>query len=494
MLPTYLQTTSTGFFFRMYVPKSLQPILKKTELKRAIRTTNRAVAERQAIIYAGKALELFDSLKEPELTDVLFSTIKIASLKRYPDGTVEMTGLETDPNHPEAEEKAFNNIMEKFQCVPVGDPTVAAATPLTAVPAMRLSEAVNLFITARSKKAAKRNTLFDEKAARVPFKLLTEYLGEDKYIREITLADAELFQEKLRFFPRVRTTNARLGLTFNQLISLKETDTISENTQGQHIGKLSGLWNWLNESKTLSLTNPFYGLADKKIMHRESPIRKRQAFDATDLQKIFAHGIWTDCQYKSNWEYFLAPLLLYTGARVNEIVQLEKKDILTVDGILCISINDLPTKDEPDIVWEAAPKRVKNSSSRREIPVHSALINLGFLDFVETIKSGRLFPDIKPIVGKLAKTPCRRFNEDILVEVGVKIQHRKTFYSFRHTTMNTLKQLRVNLEERGQLAGHTQSKITSTYGDEYSISDMQILVERLNFSASMPGVKPWTQG
>jgi len=70
----------------MRVPKDLQPVLKKRELKKAIRTTNLVVATRQAVVYAAKAIELFDSLQEVSLSDILFTTMVVAQKS---DGSTE---------------------------------------------------------------------------------------------------------------------------------------------------------------------------------------------------------------------------------------------------------------------------------------------------------------------------------------------------------------------------------------------------------------------
>jgi integrase len=487
---SYLISTSQGFFFRMRVPKDLQPILKKRELKRAIKTTSRIVAERQAIVYAAKAIELFSSLQEVPLADILFTTIRVAEAERRPDGTIKIKGVEMDPDKPEAELKLYNNMIERLAALPMT--TTPVAPPTTTPPKkLMLSEAVDRFMKHRRERALKQGVIFDEKAARVPFVLLTEFLGGDKPIVDITEDDAQLFYEKLKLLPAIRTGNDCKGLSFLQLITM-DVDKISINTHGQHIGKISGLWHHLNDKKILMVENPFFGMADKKVMHAEAAIKKRQAFDATDVQKIFKHPIWTEKAYEDIWEYWLPLILIHSGARTNEIVQMEKKDVVKIDGIWCLSINDLPTKDEPDDVWEIAPKRVKTANSRREIPIHHMLFKLGFLNFVDSIKSGRLFPDIEPIAHKLAATPCKRFNERRLVEMGVKVTKKKTFYSLRHTVMNELKRLRVVPEERGQLAGHSpQQKITEGYGNEFPLEDMQALVERLDFSYALQNTLPW---
>ncbi len=71
--------------------------------------------------------------------------------------------------------------------------------------------------------------------------------------------------------------------------------------------------------------------------------------------------------------FWLMPLGLFTGARLNELCQLRVHDVFhDAHGVPLISINDNGFK-----------KSVKNEQSKREIPICSKLIAMGFLDFVE---------------------------------------------------------------------------------------------------------------
>lgn len=62
----------------------------------------------------------------------------------------------------------------------------------------------------------------------------------------------------------------------------------------------------------------------------------------------------------------------YTGARVAELCQLRREDVFEIDKIWCLRITA-----------EAGP--LKTLSSERIVPVHSALIAEGFLQFAEKI-------------------------------------------------------------------------------------------------------------
>jgi integrase len=73
----------------------------------------------------------------------------------------------------------------------------------------------------------------------------------------------------------------------------------------------------------------------------------------------------------------------YSGARVSEICQLRREDVVEFDGIWCMKI--MP---------EAGS--VKTSGSERIIPVHPALEKSGFLQFALQKNAGPIFSDLPP--------------------------------------------------------------------------------------------------
>jgi site-specific recombinase XerD len=73
------------------------------------------------------------------------------------------------------------------------------------------------------------------------------------------------------------------------------------------------------------------------------------------------------------YRFWLLPLGLFTGARLNELCQLRVHDIRRDGhGINVMSVND-----------NGNNKSLKNEQSRREIPICSALVDMGFMAFVE---------------------------------------------------------------------------------------------------------------
>lgn len=89
------------------------------------------------------------------------------------------------------------------------------------------------------------------------------------------------------------------------------------------------------------------------------------------------------------YRFWLMPLALLTGGRLNELAQLRVHDIIKdIHGVDLISIND-----------HGHHKSIKNEQSRRQIPICSRLKRLGFLDFLDERRQaggtdGLLFPEL----------------------------------------------------------------------------------------------------
>jgi len=91
--------------------------------------------------------------------------------------------------------------------------------------------------------------------------------------------------------------------------------------------------------------------------------------------------------------YWLPVLSLYYGHRQGELAQLDRADVVKKSGIWCLQV----TETDEDLQEDDRPKSVKTADSVRIVPLHSAVIALGFLDYVGTVKGKRLWPKISPM-------------------------------------------------------------------------------------------------
>lgn len=153
--------------------------------------------------------------------------------------------------------------------------------------------------------------------------------------------------------------------------------------------------------------NPWRGLAiDVPAEQRKKHVARNAGyatFSIDQLNRIFALPLFTGCQDDENGchkpgpsiirrsRYWTPIIALWTGMRMNEILQLEKADIKrSKDGVWYIRATDETAEQyDPD----QFSKRLKNENSLRDIPVHPMLERFGFLEWLAKRGDGRLFPE-----------------------------------------------------------------------------------------------------
>lgn len=111
-------------------------------------------------------------------------------------------------------------------------------------------------------------------------------------------------------------------------------------------------------------------------------------------------------------------------------------------------------------------RTLKNDSSRRQIPIHQSLIDLGFLGLAEK-SEGVLFPLLKSAGHRqLTASWSQWFGRYLRQEIGLA-DKRKTFHSFRHTFKDLCREAGVPKNIHDRLTGHKSSDVGDGYGDAH---------------------------
>ncbi len=177
------------------------------------------------------------------------------------------------------------------------------------------------------------------------------------------------------------------------------------------------------------------------------------------------------------WRFWLPLIMLFSGARPNEILQLEVGDIRqTKAGVWYFDLRD-----------EHDEKQLKNEASRRRVPIHGELIRIGFLGFVNERKKApkstgpRLFFTSKADrYGSYSNAVGRSFNRTFLPQ-DVIIGERQALYSLRHNFRDALRRAKAPPEALA-IAGWTVSKSASDYyGDAGSPDLLSEWVEKVDY-------------
>jgi integrase len=187
----------------------------------------------------------------------------------------------------------------------------------------------------------------------------------------------------------------------------------------------------------------------------------RKPFTVDELNKWFAVSAIAK-QPDMKW----MPLLgAFTGARVGELVTLQKKDVYKVEsGGWVIDL----TTDIIDADGVAKVRKVKNTSSRRIIALPEFIVKTGFIDYVKTIpKGGNLFPGCfyhgKTRVKDPAGAVSKRLNTQ-LKNAGIHSNIETTFHSTRHTAKDMMRVARIDERTHDKQTGHSNKTVSRNYG------------------------------
>ena len=184
---------------------------------------------------------------------------------------------------------------------------------------------------------------------------------------------------------------------------------------------------------------------------------------------------------------WLVLLALYTGARIEELAQLDRQDVRQEAGVWFIHIR----------AEMATGRRVKNRASIRKVPLHSRLLELGFLDFARQGEgTGKLFSLLsdKQDGGKRSNAFSqwwRRFLASLDLENG----DRKHFHSFRHTFKREGRNSgQIAPELLDALQGHAQQGVSANYGrdeegKQYALPVLHEALEKIDFSDVTQGLE-----
>ena len=252
-----------------------------------------------------------------------------------------------------------------------------------------------------------RSEVWDIKTARQArsiFALLAQFLTERRVLDVSALRQTNLaaFRAFLREIPKsygkaeadFSRTCAELSARGKALAADKRG--ISATTINRHFSFITAMIDHIVAQG--SAIDPLVKPKALRIKTKERQRDKRAAFSEKDVDTLFRLPPFVGCK---DWTtaaafepgshifhraLYWAPILLYyTGARREEICGLEIGDVLTA-GIPHIVIRPTDTR------------RLKSASSRRLLPLHAEVLRLGFLDYVEAVKSlgyRLVFPDLK---------------------------------------------------------------------------------------------------
>lgn len=145
-------------------------------------------------------------------------------------------------------------------------------------------------------------------------------------------------------------------------------------------------------------------------------------------------------------------LCAYSGARVAEICQLRREDIVEIDRIWCFKI-------------DPQAGSIKTAGSERAVPLHPALIEAKFLDFVRKVKKGPLFIDLpEDRFGSRGGNGTKVLGRWVR-NLGLKDERLAPNHSWRHRLKTLGRRHGLAPDIVDAITGHQRKTVADTYGE-----------------------------
>ena len=304
---------------------------------------------------------------------------------------------------------------------------------------------------------------------------IREAIGDDTLVRSIDDDTAQGLRSILSRLPANRKKiYPRLNIEAAIERSEKEGRRIlSPVTQRRYLDCLRDVLD-VGVRKKFLLSNP---AAKLKPIRKElvAPEMKRLPWDDSQIIGFFTGKFYRSCAPNAvqpytkgdrEWRFWLPLIMLFVGARPNEITQLLIDDVRrTKAGTWYLDVVATDSTDEK--------KTTKNSYSRRRIPLHPEILKFGFLQFVAdrkktTKKNGqRLFFEITPDkYNNTATYPTKRLRDDFIPQ-EITLGERQTLYSLRHNVRDALRRANAPPEALQAITGWSAGgkTVSDNYGD-----------------------------
>ena len=451
-LSSYLAKSRHGIYHvRLYVPKRLQSVFKTTEIRRSLGTRDpreaRDAAYRLAPIIRSlwrtcvdiendglenlrkRFGEAFDALERAGLLGRI--RIELDRGRAFEFDTKEEGDVLADwlRNNSPATLEELSDISELEEVARNASQTPAAPRPVVKRRRVNTPTYGDLIDAAFTEKSVEYKNPRSGQDFRQKAEAFAAFIG-DMPISDISSEDFSRFkQDLIRKGAKAQTVNKYVqgvGIVFTYAIKLRHF--VGEPPTARQRAKVD---------KTPS-HEPFQPSHIKTFF---SPERMREIADPA--------------------EYWFPLIGLHSGMRVAEIGQLRLADIYEKDGVWVIDINEI-----------ADDSSLKTVASKRIIPIPRVLVDAGFLDYVDDVRSlgvDRLFPWLaltkQGYGANVSKTFSRR-----LETLGIKTD-ALTFHSPRSTANERLAGDGVDEAKRAAMLGHDHDTTnTKTYHGSVSLA------------------------
>jgi len=547
--PHYLVRNPYSYCFRVYVPKDLQQLVGKKELRYSLKTGYVGVARVKAQLIAAQVHQIFECLRKggrrlTDLTDEKIQELVQQYLKEY------IEGLETrhlDDDSPIVTREDFHSYVGSLDSIKqdiieylgIGsyetvERSVALLLEKNGIEGIEKNSATYVKLCRGVLRAqlqgieiekeqmsggllgAPESSLQKQPTPVIPVpqegekgtlisKVIEQYAAETKVnwrekTKDENLAILNFFKRVVGDIPIQAVTRKTVGEFKQTLGKLPPNINKSPNYRKKSIPDIikMGVPKRMSNTtigKYLSRVGALFDYARKNGLYSgENP-----ATDMSPPKEKRAHEARAPFTQEELTKLFRSDD--YLEDKHKEPFQFWTPVLALLTGARLNELAQLHLSDikqAEDGVWvfdlnEEGEKQLKAKASRRIIPIHPFLLeDLNFLSWVDRLKAKgekRLFPELKKERDGYGRRVTRWFNEEYKQRCGIESTdgRKRDFHSFRASFVTQLVRQKVNDRMRLQVEGHSAGKdMTSVYADPFPAKQLyDEVIYRLDYGIDL---------
>lgn len=405
---------------------------------------------------------------------------------------VEMLRVKGD--YGNSYDDANRGLLVKPETVPVPQDKALAQGPL-------LSELVHrYFETQESQRQRKAKTVLEYRGMLDEF---IEIIG-DKRVDQLCRNDIHAYLKVAKGLPANRK-KAKIyrDKSIDDILALPNVKPQAGQTIKNGLRQVKSFCAWLAD-EGYAERNVSTGI-NHVVRKRKRQNEERAAYSQQDLsnlvnglraERMQEHqrlGLRPNTTFLGRPERFWVPLLsLFCGFRLEEACQLLVTDIQQVEGNWC-AVCDWFDEDGVEV------KSLKNTASKRAMPIPQVLLDLGFMAFWAQTKAAghaRLFHRLSKgrADGKYQANFRDWYNGQKGKGVGFENKYvddcsSKSFHSLRHTYATALGHMDISDRLLSELMGHTKETLAGKrYMKEYRLDTKLEVMNMIDFGVDFVGV------
>lgn len=494
---TYLHTRGRRYYFRRAVPVELAPFIltasgqPRLEWMVSLGTSDRATAKRlipehtirtEAMLTEARAKAALAPASTP--TNALRRRSRFAPNRDGPTPQEQEVMALFDRKAEQQEWRyedrrhARNLLEQRFRG------TTASLSPMEAAARDLVRDAKYEAMVATERDNIARSELTELKASvsapapvdavdRTKGTMLETIISRWFAERKVTAKTRDAATAAVRWFYERVGPVAVEQITRRDMLDFKDkllADGTSIPNTKMKLSRISGLLGYALDNDLIPV-NYAKGIT---ILDPQASTRKPKVYSSEALATLFAGPVHAagarPAQGRGQASYWLPLLALYTGARLEELGQLRPGDVREqtyLDG-----------DDKPQTAWiisitedEADGLHLKNAGSIRVVPVHPALVELGFIKLIQEAaakKQARVFSGLTPDKYGNYTAKWSMWFSGYKKEQGL-IDPRLKFHSFRHTFKDNARHLGMIEGIQRQIMGHSGEAVADEYGSGHSL-------------------------